>query len=135
MKHFAMLAMLFIAIYSESTRASSQNVYRCGSNYSQEPCVDGVEVKVQDARSPAQRAESEAAAHRQASTANAMEKARLKEEAQLRATSAKTQARSKDKKNSAAKPNKVHTKKKEPEYFTARGTSAKKPKAAASRSQ
>ncbi len=155
MKHTTSLAAFFIAIFSISTGAFGQSVYRCGNTYSQKPCTDGVQVDVQDARTPAQKAESEAAVRREASTANALEKARLQEEAQLRAANAKTTAPSKDKKKKTSKPTtsdaptgdtdathrdaKPHKpppkKKKEPEYFTARGASAEKPKSGASKNQ
>jgi len=148
MKHTTSLAAFLIAIFSISTGAFGQSVYRCGNTYSQKPCADGVQVDVQDARTPAQKAESEAAVRREASTANAMEKARLQEEAQLRAANAKPAAPSKDKKKTTSKPappdaapvdtkaHKTHAKKKkEPEYFTARGAAVEKPKSAASKSQ
>ena len=60
-------------------------VYRCGPAsspvYSQKPCADGKAVQVDDARSPQQRAESQAAARMQAKTADRMEKDRLAQEA------------------------------------------------------
>jgi len=61
--------------------AAAQNVYRCGDTYSQRPCAGGTLVPTDDARSDAQRAEARAAAQRNGKTADAMEKARLKEEA------------------------------------------------------
>lgn len=150
MKHATTLAAVFLAICTVSTGAAAQQVYRCGNTYSQKPCTDGVQVDVQDARTPAQKAESEAAVRREASTANAMEKARLQEETQLRAANAnaKAAAPSKDKKKNTSKPappdaapvdtktHKTHAKKKkEPEYFTARGAAVEKPKSAASKGQ
>lgn len=155
MKHTTSLASFLIAIFAVSTGAFGQSVYRCGNTYSQKPCADGVQVDVQDARTPAQKAESEAAARREASTANAMEKTRLQEEAQLQAAKAKAATPSKDKKKKTSKPTvsnapagdtdathrdaKPHKapakKKKEPEYFTARGASAEKPKSGASKSR
>ncbi len=150
MKHLTIFAAFFIAICAVSTGAMGQKVYRCGNTYSQQPCTDGVQLDVQDARTPAQKAESQAAVRREASTANAMEKARLQEEAQLQGANTKTANPSKDKKKASkpggtgrtdaahqdAKPHKTPAKKKkEPEYFTARGAAAEKPKTAASRSQ
>ena len=61
--------------------AAAQNVYRCGDTYSQRPCAGGTLVPTDDARSDAQRAEARAAAQKNGKAADAMEKARLKEEA------------------------------------------------------
>jgi hypothetical protein len=60
----------------------AQKVYRCGSTYSQIPCADGTTLEVQDARTRIQKSQADAAIKSEAATANAMEKARLKEEAQ-----------------------------------------------------
>jgi hypothetical protein len=49
-------------------------------------------VDVQDDRTPAQKAEADALTRREAATANAMEKARLKEEARQAAANAKSAA-------------------------------------------
>lgn len=153
MKHVTSIALFLIASCAVATRAGAEDVYRCGSSYSQTPCPDGVRVDVQDARTAAQKAESDAAIRREASAANAMEKARLKEEARLQAANAKAAAPSKAKKKTSqpatsdaadgadatppgAKPHKhPPKKKKEPEYFTAHGATAEKPKAAASKSK
>ncbi|NPC57656.1 hypothetical protein [Caenimonas soli] len=61
--------------------AAAQNIYRCGDSYSQQPCPGGTVVEAQDERSAAQRSQTTLAAQRDAKTADAMEKARLKEEA------------------------------------------------------
>ena len=140
MKHFSSIAAIFIASCALSTGASGEEVYRCGNAYSQKPCTDAVLVDVQDARTREQKAQADAATQREAAAANAMEKARLKEEAQQRAANAKLAAA--DKKKQAAKPKKAASaadtadagassgktkkasakkkKKKEPEFFTAR---------------
>ena len=60
---------------------AAQNVYRCGDSYSQQPCPGGTIIEAQDERSAGQRAQTSQAAQRDAKTADAMEKARLKEEA------------------------------------------------------
>ncbi|MES2947205.1 MAG: hypothetical protein V4858_01575 [Pseudomonadota bacterium] len=138
MRHIASIAIFLIAICTLSTRASGQEVYRCGNSYSQKPCADGVVVDVQDARSAAQKAQADANTQRDTATANAMEKARLKEEAQRRATLEKLAAA--EQKRAAAKPKKTASapdetatnakkssgrktaskqKKKEPDFFTA----------------
>lgn len=152
MKQLLSLATIFIATCLISTGAAGQDVYRCGSTYSQKPCPDALVVDVQDARSKTQKAESDAAIQREAAAGNAMEKARLKAEAQQRADNAKAastqnkKAASKpkgaasapapaDATASSSQPDKGHakkkSKKKEPEFFTARAP-ADKPKGGAS---
>ena len=61
-------------------RAAAEDIYRCGDSYSQKPCPGGKVVQVEDARSASQRAQTSQAAQRDAKAADAMEKARLKEE-------------------------------------------------------
>jgi hypothetical protein len=61
--------------------AQAESVYRCGDSYSQKPCPGGKLVEVEDARSASQRSEAAQASQRDARTGEAMEKARLKEEA------------------------------------------------------
>ncbi len=61
--------------------AAAQNIYRCGDSYSQQPCPGGKLVPVEDARSASQKSDTSQAAVRDAKAADAMEKARLKEEA------------------------------------------------------
>jgi hypothetical protein len=69
--------------------AQAQTIYRCGSNYSQSPCEGAVEVKADDVRSAAQKAESEKVFARDGRTANTLEKARLNEEKERAAYEAK----------------------------------------------
>jgi len=144
MKYLTTIAIVSIASFAMSTRAGAEDIYRCGNSYSQKPCPDGTRVDVQDARTAAQKAESDASIRRESSTANAMEKARLQEEARLQAANAKAAAKDKKKASKpvatsgtdAAKAHKDHAKKKkEPEYFTASGPSAEKPKPAASKAK
>ena len=59
----------------------AQPVYRCGDSYSNQPCPGGVVVPADDSRSAAQRAQTDAATKRDAQSAQAMEKERLKQEA------------------------------------------------------
>lgn len=139
------VAIVLIAIYAISTRAEAQNVYRCGSSYSQAPCPDGVRVDVQDSRTAEQKAQTDAAVRRDAKTADAMERARLKEEAarekarnKANAASTKKKTASHEKADGTAggKPTPAaqakKKKPKEPDYFTAQGEPAKKPRKAAS---
>ncbi|MDB5873348.1 MAG: hypothetical protein JWQ07_2790, partial [Ramlibacter sp.] len=57
--------------------AAAEDVYRCGDSYSQTPCPGCKVVQVEDARSASQRSQTSQAAHRDAKSADAMEKARL----------------------------------------------------------
>lgn len=149
MKHSIPFAAFFIACCALSTGVQSQKVYRCGDTYSQKPCADAVVIDVGDPRSQTQKARADAETRRELAAANAMEKARLKEEAQMRSGPAKL-APSQAKKTASPAQNaapaadvshtggapkqapKSHTKKKkEPEFFTAR-SAASTPKAPAS---
>jgi hypothetical protein len=65
--------------------AGAQNIYRCGDSYSQKPCPGGTVVQAEDPRSASQRSQTTQAAERDARTADAMEKARIKEEAKPQA--------------------------------------------------
>lgn len=92
MKLLASFTIILIAICGAFTRASAQYVYRCGNSYSQAPCPDGIPVDVQDARTAEQKIQSDANIRRETSTADAMEKKRLKEEAQWERQQAKAAA-------------------------------------------
>jgi hypothetical protein len=149
MKHSLLIATFLIAIGAISTGVAGQNVYRCGNAYSQNPCADGVAVDARDTRTPEQKAESDALIKRDSEAANAMEKARLKVEAQQRADNAKLAAAAA--RNAPAKPKssptdgaasthktkakkKIVHKKKEPDFFNTHAA-PEKPKKAASASK
>jgi hypothetical protein len=74
-------ALLCASLFACAAPAGAQGVYRCGNSYSQQPCPGGKEVAVEDERSAAQRAQTDKAVQRDAKAAEALEKARLKEEA------------------------------------------------------
>jgi hypothetical protein len=96
--------------------AAAQGVYRCGDSYSQKPCAGGALVPTDDARSEAQRAQAREAAQRDGKAADAMQKARLKEEArpvQAYIPAAPGQPVTEEKNPKAA------VKPKKPQYFTA----------------
>ena len=76
----AQKALLVIALCAATACAQAQKIYRCGSHYSQTPCEGAVEVNADDARSAAQKTDSQKAIARDGRTASAMEKARLQEE-------------------------------------------------------
>jgi hypothetical protein len=61
--------------------ATAEEIYRCGTSYSNKPCPGGQQVQAADPRSASERAQAGEAAKRDAKAADAMEKARLKEEA------------------------------------------------------
>lgn len=137
MKEFTSKAIFLIASCALSTGAQCQEVFRCGDSYSQKPCANAVVVNVDDARSPAQKAEADAVTRRELASANAMEKARLKEEAQLRERNAKAalaqakaDAKSRAKSDASAPATKAKAKKnqakkkKEAPNATARPTNA-----------
>jgi hypothetical protein len=96
--------------------AAAQGVYRCGDSYGQKPCAGGALVPTDDARSDAQRAAAREAAQRNGKAADAMEKARLKEEAKpaqvYLGPPANDPAAGEENLEAAARPRK-------PQYFTA----------------
>lgn len=138
MTKLRLIALFFIAASAYSAWATGSNVYKCGSSYSQTPCEGAVPVHVDDARSTAQKLQSDAATLHQGKTANAMEKTRLKEEAQALAQNkvpkpkvkpaqpAQTKAETDTSAQGASQHGK--RKKKEPEFFTAKETPPAKKK-------
>lgn len=102
------IAIITVAICSISTGAIGQSgVYRCGNSYSQKPCTDAVVVDVQDSRTPDQKVQAEATIRRDTATGNAMEKARLAQEARQRTAQDKLTAA--ERKQSASNPKKAAT--------------------------
>ena len=92
MKKLTIIATVFIATCALSTRASAQEVYRCGNAYSQKPCPEAVVVDVQDSRTAAQKAEADAKTRQETAQVKVLDKAHQKEEAQRRADNAKLAA-------------------------------------------
>ena len=76
----AHLATVLIALWTHWGPTQAQNVYRCGESYSNQPCPGATVVPIEDARSPAQRAQSKAVTQRDAKSAEVMEKERLEQE-------------------------------------------------------
>lgn len=76
------VAIFLVATCAQGTLATAQNAYRCADGYSQQPCPGGKSLAVDDARTDAQKKQADAAAKRDARLANAMEKERVKQEAQ-----------------------------------------------------
>src|SRR4051812_36990192 len=75
------LALIAAAAWSCTAAAFAETVYRCGDSYSQQPCPGGRQVIVEDARTQAQRTQTSEPAKGDARQADAMEKARIREEA------------------------------------------------------
>jgi hypothetical protein len=111
-------AALLLALSSLWVPARAQNVYRCGESYSNTPCPGATVVPTDDPRSPAQRAQTDAAARRDARSAQALEHERLKQEGKpvpatiLAPAAANEPPAPADRTASKAKPRK-------PELFTA----------------
>ena len=126
MTKLRLFALFFIAACAVPAWAAGSNVYKCGSTYSQTPCDGAVSVRVDDARSKEQKLESDAAIVQQGKTANAMERARLKEEARAIAQnkpaklSVKAQSAPQADTGTAASSKGSISKKKESEFFTAK---------------
>jgi hypothetical protein len=75
------IAVLGLAAAGWMAPAAAQGIYRCGDSYSQQRCPGGTPVQAEDARSTEQARQTSVAAQRDARMADAMEKARLQEEA------------------------------------------------------
>lgn len=76
-------ACVVMLVAASGGLVAAQTVYRCGNSYSESPCPQGTAVDVSDPRSAAQKRDSDTAAQRNARAADAMERARLKEEARV----------------------------------------------------
>ena len=100
--------------------AAAQNIYRCGDSYSQQPCPGGTVVEAEDERSAAQRSQTSQAAQRDAKTADAMEKARLKEEAKPAGRPISRPRRRRSRMPQRTPSTRLrHAKRRKPAYFTA----------------
>ncbi len=81
MQSFVFNAIFLVAVMAFSSGAKAQNTYRCGDSYSQTPCPGAAIIDTADKRTQAQKAQTDQASKRDAQIANAMEKARLQQEA------------------------------------------------------
>jgi DNA-directed RNA polymerase subunit M/transcription elongation factor TFIIS len=89
------VASILIAACAVSTGVCAQNVYRCGTTYSNTPCAaDAHVVDVQDGRTPEQRAQVATGIQKEAKLAKKLEKDRFQREAQERAALRQAQRRS-----------------------------------------
>lgn len=81
MRHTTAFAIVLIAVNLYAVRCAAQTAYRCGSSYSQQPCLGGVAVQADDARTAQQAAQAAAAAKRDSRLADEMQRDRLRQEA------------------------------------------------------
>ncbi len=72
---------IFLGLAGLGALAQAQTVYRCGSNYSDTPCPQAVNVLTSDARTPAQKAQTDQATAKTAALAAQMEQTRRADEA------------------------------------------------------
>nr|WP_315465187.1 hypothetical protein [uncultured Rhodoferax sp.] len=138
MRNPTFFATFLVAACAISTGASAQKVYKCGNTYSQMPCGNEhiLDTGEPSTASPAMRQQAiDKENKRQAAAANALEKARVAQEAEavkhrqailqsIKEDKAKV-ARSADKTRTSGKTAKKN--KKEPEYFTAKQAPSDKP--------
>lgn len=75
--HLAIGTALALASALWPGSARSETVYRCGDTYSQVPCPGGSTVDASDPRTPAQKAQADAAARQAVVSATRLEKERL----------------------------------------------------------
>jgi hypothetical protein len=80
MKHLSIAAGLGVFALAMHAHAAD-TIYRCGDSYSQQPCAGARTLSVDDPRTPAQAKQTQDAALRDAKAADAMEKARVAQEA------------------------------------------------------
>ena len=124
-KFLTLLVISAVWIYP----ARGQTVYKCGNAYNQQPCLGATIVDASDARTPAQRAEAEAATTSTGAMAAKLEKERLAGEKVVASKSPKKQVHPVTGAKTAASvvaPKTAARKRKAPEYFTATASVAKK---------
>src|SRR5437899_9538167 len=112
MKH--RLTAITLAAFVVALPAAAQGIYRCGNSYSQEPCPGGSQVETPLTPSTKEQAAAREAAREDARTANAMEKARLTEEAKpvsVYIPPAKSEVMPESVKTTVIKPTKLRAKK------------------------
>jgi hypothetical protein len=141
MKSFSHLVLACLAAVSTCTVAATQQVYRCGSSYSQTPCAGGVAVQTDDPRTEEQRAAAKQGLSADKALAKDLEATRRKDAAQAMAADklALARAEAAHNKPEVKKPAAEKAKKKaattrtakvkEPEFFTATDGAVKKKKA------
>lgn len=78
------LTTLLISLSCFSFGLQAQNIYKCGSNYSQTPCPGASTLNLDDPRDAAQKRQSDAATRRDTGLAAALEKDRVAHEKMTR---------------------------------------------------
>lgn len=116
-----LIAFVGLAVATLGASSWGQTVYRCGNMYGQTPCPGGIAIEVSDSRTPAQKAQTDAATAQAARSADKLEHER---KALEQAQAAKPAARSSSTKPGSSSRAELArsgplAKKKEPEYFTA----------------
>lgn len=129
MKKTCRHALFLTAGLALALSAQAQNIYRCGSVYSQIPCPGGESLNLHDPRQPEQKKQTEIAVERDAKIADRMEQARLAEEKRTLATQQPIKATPADQPNklttsktdatTTLTPKKPQAKHKKPEAFIA----------------
>jgi hypothetical protein len=128
---YPFLKILFlIAASALSSVATAQKTYKCGDTYSQTPCPGAVLIDTADQRSNAQKGQTDAATGRDAKAADALQKARLQQEAKDLAANTPTATATNPSpvKASNTPTSQLKKKKKTPEFFTAQAPGEKKKK-------
>jgi hypothetical protein len=74
---FIYSAFIFIALFSLSTRATCQTVYRCGNSYSQTPCPGAEILSIDGSRDSQQKEQTDEAVRPDARKAKSLEKMRI----------------------------------------------------------
>lgn len=80
MKKLCLPVLFLIAGVAFTWRVQAQSIYRCGNTYSQLPCPGALPLDLNDARQPAQKAQTQEAALTDARLAKTMEQERVAEE-------------------------------------------------------
>ena len=109
---------LLLALFALCLPAQAQ-VYRCGGSYSNTPCPGATIVPTDDARSPAQKAQTDAATRRDAKSAQVLEMERLKQEGKPPPAIILAPVPAAEPQPVADKPDAKKKKAKKPELFTA----------------
>ncbi len=130
------IALIFIAACALSTGATAQNVYKCGSTYSQTPCTDAQGLQIDDKRTEAQKQAADRATVRDATAARALEVERVQKEraaqeaanATAKADAARSKAQAQAQTKAQAK-SAAQSRKKKQANFTAQSTDKPAPKA------
>ncbi len=120
-QHLKAVAVGF-ALALSAFAGAAQTVYRCGDSYSQKPCAGSKEVDVDDTRSATQRTQTLQATQRDARAADALQKARLQEEAkpaQLHVTASRGTDAGSTVNAASAEPQRRVQKPRQPAHFTA----------------